>query len=93
MASKEEVARRQEERSNQKPVNPGYASVPKAPGTPNLPMGTPATSTAGATPGARNVTVNINGRPGGTISGLNEQQSRETLAVLRQLETFQGTAA
>ena len=93
VTAKEEVARRQEARSNQKPVNPGYASVPKAPGTPNLPMGTPATSTAGATPGARNVTVNINGRNLGTVNGLNDQQSAQLTSVLRGLENAQGTAA
>lgn len=49
-------------------------------------------SSSGGVGGGRNLTVNIGGRPGGTIFGLNEQQSRETLAVLRQLETFQGTA-
>ena len=50
-------------------------------------------SSSGGISGGRNLTVNIGGRQVGTISGLNEQQSRETLAVLRGLENAQGTAA
>ena len=60
------------------------------PSTPSAPTG--GRSGGSGVSGGRNLTVNIGGRQVGTISGLNEQQSRETLAVLRQLETFQGTA-
>lgn len=93
VASKEEVTRRQEERSNQKPVNPGAASMSSTPGVPNPPLGTPATSTAGSTPANRTVTVNINGRNLGAVNGLNDQQAAQLTSVLRGLENAQGTAA
>ena len=60
------------------------------PSTPSAPTG--GRSGGSGVSGGRNLTVNIGGRQVGTISGLNEQQSRETLAVLRGLETAQGTA-
>ena len=90
VASKEEVARRQEERSNQKPVNPGAARMPGVPSMPTTPTNTTPT---GAVPGTRNVTVNINGRNLGTVNGLNDQQSAQLTSVLRGLENAQGTAA
>ena len=90
VASKEEVARRQEERSNQKPVNPGAARMPGVPSMPTTPTNTTPT---GAVPGTRNVTVNINGRNLGAVNGLNDQQAAQLTSVLRGLENAQGTAA
>ena len=100
LEKKAEVERRKNANANNNPVLPGA-------NTGGQPTTTPtggSTTTGGTTPsgrgspssggvsGGRNLTVNIGGRQVGTISGLNEQQSRETLAVLRGLETFQGTA-
>jgi tape measure domain-containing protein len=99
LKQKAEVERRKRENEGKEPTLPGSLGG----GTTTTPTGgsgapsdtggrTGGSSSSGGVSGGRNLTVNIGGRPGGTISGLNEQQSRETLAVLRQLETFQGTA-
>lgn len=43
--------------------------------------------------GGKTVTVNLNGRKFGAVSGLNDQQSTDLTAILRGLENAQGTAA
>jgi tape measure domain-containing protein len=98
LKQKAEVERRKNANANNNPVPPG-ANTGGQP-TPTTTGGTTTSggTTGGKTPsvgtsGVRNMTVNISGRQVGTISGLNEQQSRETLAVLRGLENAQGTAA
>ena len=95
---KAEVERRKNANANNNPVPPGTNT-----GGQPTPTTTGGTTSAGGTAGGktpsvgiggvRNMTVNIGGQQVGTISGLNEQQSRETLAVLRRLENAQGTAA
>lgn len=98
LKQKAEVERRKNSSANNNPVPPGTNTGGQP--TPTTTGGTTAAggTTGGKTPsvgtsGVRNMTVNIGGRQVGTISGLNEQQSRETLAVLRGLENAQGTAA
>lgn len=91
--------RRQLQELEAKLLNTG----PAPGGTATTPTGGGSTPTGGSPSGGRpsggglsaggNLTVNIGGRPIGTITGLNPTQSRETLAVLRALETSQGTAA
>lgn len=95
---KAEAERRKNANANNNPVPPGTNT-----GGQPTPTTTGGTTSAGGTAGGktpsvgiggvRNMTVNIGGQQAGTISGLNEQQSRETLAVLRRLENAQGTAA
>ena len=95
---KAEAERRKNANANNNPVPPGTNT-----GGQPTPTTTGGTTSAGGTAGGktpsvgiggvRNMTVNIGGQQVGTISGLNEQQSRETLAVLRRLENAQGTAA
>lgn len=52
------------------------------------------TATATKAPGGgKTVTVNLNGRKFGAVSGLNDQQSTDLTAILRGLENAQGTAA
>ena len=91
VASKEEVARRQEER-NKAPTTGG--NMP--PGTTAVPTTTTPTVSekkgGGSGVAGKTVTVNINGRNLGTVNGLNDQQSAELTALLRGLETAQGTA-
>jgi tape measure domain-containing protein len=98
LKQKAEVERRKNVSANSNPVPPGTNAGGQP--TPTTTGGTTTSggTTGGKTPsvgtsGVRNMTVNISGRQVGTISGLNEQQSRETLAVLRGLENAQGTAA
>ena len=98
LKQKAEVERRKNATANNNPVPPGTNT-----GGQPTPTTTGGTTSAGGTAGGktpsvgasgvRNMTVNISGRQVGTISGLNAQQSRETLAVLRGLENAQGTAA
>ena len=98
LKQKAEVERRKNASANNNPVPPGTNT-----GGQPTPTTTGGTTSAGGTAGGktssvgtggvRNMTVNISGRQVGTISGLNEQQSREALAVLRGLENAQGTAA
>lgn len=47
---------------------------------------------SGVSGGTKTVTVNINGRNFGSVSDLNDTQANQLVGVLRQLETFQGTA-
>lgn len=98
LKQKAEVERRKNANANNNPGLPGTNTGGQP--TPTTTGGTTAAggTTGGKTPsvgtsGVRNMTVNIGGRQVGAISGLNEQQSRETLAVLRGLENAQGTAA
>ena len=79
---------------NTGPAPGGTATTPAGGGS-TTPGGSPSggrPSSGGVSSGG-NLTVNLGGRNLGTITGLNPTQSRETLAVLRALETSQGTAA
>ena len=98
LKQKAEVERRKNASANNNPVPPGTNTGGQPTPTTTGGATTSGGTTGGKTPsvgigGVRNMTVNISGRQAGTISGLNEQQSRETLAVLRRLENAQGTAA
>lgn len=98
LKQKAEVERRKNANANNNPVPPGTNSGGQPTPTTTGGATTSGGTTGGKTPsvgtsGVRNMTVNISGRQVGTISGLNEQQSREALAVLRGLENAQGTAA
>lgn len=100
LEKKAEVERRKNANANKEPTAPGNMFNPSggttttAPADNSTPSGgkTPSGGVGGGS-GGRNLTVNIGGRQVGTINGLSEQQSRETLAVLRNLENAQGTAA
>ena len=101
LEKKAEVERRKNANANNNPVLPGANTGGQPTTTPTGGSTTTEGTTlsgrgspsSGGVSGGRNLTVNIGGRQVGTIFGLNEQQSRETLAVLRGLENAQGTAA
>lgn len=104
LEKKAEVERRKNENANKNPTGTGGTNTGGVPtgGTDTTPTGGGRTPTGGSSSGGRpssggvssggNLTVNIGGRPIGTITGLSPAQSRETLAVLRALENSQGTA-
>lgn len=61
------------------------------PSAPSAPTGG-RSGGSGVSGGTKTVTVNINGRNFGSVSDLNDTQANQLVGVLRQLETFRGTA-
>ena len=61
------------------------------PSVPSAPTGG-RSGGSGVSGGTKTVTVNINGRNFGSVSDLNDTQANQLVGVLRQLETFRGTA-
>lgn len=69
----------------------GTNSGGSAPSAPSAPTGG-RSGGSGVSGGTKTVTVNINGRNFGSVSDLNDTQANQLVGVLRQLETFRGTA-
>jgi len=76
---------------NTDPRAGGTNSGGSAPSAPSAPTGG-RSGGSGVSGGTKTVTVNINGRNFGSVSDLNDTQANQLVGVLRQLETFRGTA-